>query len=111
MALFRKQERPKGFTRKPLYWDPEKEERENREKRIKAELGLVNEKESSASHYRADLKGKFRSAAHGDRQGLHQQRKKNLRKMMLFIVVLVALLYFILTALPLLEQFLEKFMN
>ncbi len=111
MVLFRKQERPKGFIRKPIYWDPEKEEREEREKRIRAELGMDSQKDSKSLTYRANIKGKFRSAAHGDGESLHEQRRKNLQKMLLFIVILVALLYFILAALPFLERFLEKFMN
>ncbi len=111
MVLFRKQERPRGFLRKPIYWDPEKEEREERERRIRAELGLNNKKDAASATYRANIKGRFRSAAHGDGESLHEQRRKNLQKMLLFIVVLVALLYFIVAALPFLEQFLEKFIN
>jgi hypothetical protein len=36
---FFKVNEPKRFDYKPLYWDPEKEERDNRIRRIRAELG------------------------------------------------------------------------
>lgn len=111
MALFRKQSRPKGFTRKPIYWDPEKEERELRERQIRTELGIETDNKYHPETYRPDIKGKFRSAAHGDRDQLRDIRKKNIRKMLLFIATLIVLLYLILTALPFLEQFLENFVK
>ena len=36
---FFKVNEPKRFDYKPLYWDPAKEEREDRNRRIRAELG------------------------------------------------------------------------
>ncbi len=110
MALFRDQIKPKGFLRKPLYWDAEKEEREERERRIRAELGKENN-ESGEPVYRPNIKGQFRSAAHGDRETFRQQKRKNMRKLILFIVILAALLYLVMMALPLLELFLEKYME
>lgn len=109
MALFRNQIRPKGFTRKPIYWDPEKDEREGREKRIREELGINADDKERLGTYRPDIKGKFRSAALGNIDELRERRKKSIRKMFIFMGVLVALLYLIVTALPFLEQFLEKF--
>ncbi|PID89039.1 MAG: hypothetical protein CSB01_04115 [Bacteroidia bacterium] len=109
MALFRNLEKPKGFTRKPIYWDPEKEEREERERRIREELGLSDAEKENLSTYKPRIKGQFRSAAHGDRAALKAERKKNMRRMFMTIAVLLVLLYFVFTALPFLEQFLEKF--
>ena len=53
--LFKKPEYRK-FNLKPRYWDPAKEERELREKRIKAELGLKDED----GQYIPNLQGQFR---------------------------------------------------
>lgn len=111
MALFRNQIRPKGFTRKPIYWDPEKEERDLREKRIRQELGLQLDEKHSSAAYSPDIRGKFRSAALGNIEELRERRKKNIRKMFLFIGILIALLYLTIAALPFLEQFLEKFVQ
>ncbi len=53
--LFKKPEY-RRFNLKPRYWDPEKEAREAREKRIRAELGLSDDD----SQYIPDVKGQLR---------------------------------------------------
>lgn len=53
--LFKKPEY-KRFNLKPRYWDPEKEAREAREKRIRAELGLTDDN----GQYIPDVRGQFR---------------------------------------------------
>ena len=53
--LFKKPEYRK-FNLKPRYWDPEKEEREAREKRIKAELGIKDDD----GQYIPNVQGQFR---------------------------------------------------
>lgn len=56
MFLFKKPEYRK-FNLKPRYWDPEKEARELREKRIKAELGIKDDN----SGYTPNIRGQFRN--------------------------------------------------
>lgn len=51
-----KQPEYRKFNLQPRYWDPEKEAREEREKRIKAELGLKDEN----GQYIPNIKGQFR---------------------------------------------------
>ena len=53
--LFKKPEY-RRFNLKPRYWDPEKEEREAREKRIKAELGIKDDDRQ----YIPNIQGQFR---------------------------------------------------
>lgn len=53
--IFKKPEY-KRFNLKPRYWDPEKEKREEREKRIKHELGLEEDSDQHIPH----IKGQFR---------------------------------------------------
>ena len=53
--LFKKPEYRK-INIKPRYWDPEKEEREAREKRIKAELGIKDDD----GQYIPNVQGQFR---------------------------------------------------
>ena len=53
--LFKKPEY-RRFNLKPRYWDPEKEEREAREKRIKAELGIKDDD----GQYTPNIQGQFR---------------------------------------------------
>ena len=52
--MFERQDR-RTFNLKPRYWDPEKEAREEREKRIKAELGLMDDE-----NYTPHIRGEFR---------------------------------------------------
>lgn len=53
--LFKKPEYRK-FNLTPRYWDPEKEAREEREKRIKAELGIKDDDKQ----YIPNIHGQFR---------------------------------------------------
>ena len=53
--LFKKPEY-RRFNLKPRYWDTEKEEREAREKRIKAELGIKDDD----GQYIPNIQGQFR---------------------------------------------------
>lgn len=50
------------FEYKPRYYDPQKEEREERDKRIRQELQLKQEKEIVNEDYRSRMKGSFRQA-------------------------------------------------
>lgn len=56
-SLFKKPEYRK-FNLKPRYWDPEKEAREEREKRIKAELGLKDD-ENYVPHVRGEFRREY----------------------------------------------------
>ena len=62
--MFPERERGK-FNFKPRYWDPEKEEREARERRIKAELGISDDDNHT---YIPNMRGKF--------TGMYQERKE-----------------------------------
>jgi hypothetical protein len=50
------------FEYKPRYYDPQKEEREERERRIRQELQVENEKNSTDGDYRSRMRGSFRQA-------------------------------------------------
>lgn len=116
MALFRKLNKPKPFEITPRYWDPEKEKREEREKRIKLELGIKDESDTDKSKegeelYIPNIKGKFRSAAHGDRAELHDRKVRSTRKMFLYGAILFVVIYFLFTGLPFIESLLENIAN
>lgn len=90
--MFFKQPQHKRFNLQPRYWDPQKEEREKREKRIKAELGLA---ENDDQHI-PDIRGKFRQeyekrkAARGNVFSSY-----TLRLFMILIMLFMAVLYVI----------------
>ena len=48
--------KPRQFEHKPIYWDPHKEEMEERVRRIKREMGM---EEESLEDYKPQIKGTF----------------------------------------------------
>ena len=53
--------RSKQFGMRPRFYDPDKEERDERKRRIKEELGIVDEKVDDGKPYRPNVKGQFRN--------------------------------------------------
>lgn len=79
------------FEIKPRYWDADQEEREEREKRIKAELGIDKDEKDI---YIPNVKGRFTD--------LYRQRKANrhgyngryiVRLFLVLIIVFLVLLF------------------
>ncbi len=88
--LFKKPEY-KRFKLQPRYWDPEKEERKEREKRIKAELGLKDDDKQ----YIPNIKGQFKR----EFQRRKAEKKNNqsgyaLRLFMILMALLLVAFYF-----------------
>ena len=54
-TFFGNRNKPRPFNYQPIYWDPEKEEREKREKRIEEELGKRQSMENFARQSNVDL--------------------------------------------------------
>ena len=88
MALLGGFNRPKirQFNHKPIYWDPEKEEREKREARIKQELNMTD------GQYRPNIR----------KDVFQEQRKtksanKQMRLIRLFLLspVIISLFYWL----------------
>ena len=89
-SFFNKPEHKK-FNIQPRYWDPAKDEREDREKRIKGELGLRSENET----YTPNIKGRMKSQLnHGRFDSKGTRNKSNIRLLVIFILLLfVAYIY------------------
>lgn len=86
--------KPKKFSFKPVYYDPEKEEKEERERRIKDELG-ISEKWDPSKPYKAHIKGQFRKMKGFNTKSGEEQRRKSNNRLFLFIVLLAILAYFL----------------
>lgn len=82
----------KKFSITPRFWDPDKEEREERERRIKEELGIVDEKEEFGKAYRPNIKGQFRSSGSWSRSSETARRAQN-RRLIWIIMILALVLY------------------
>ena len=85
---FFKQNRPREFNFLPRYWDPEKEKREERVRRIRQELGITEEGEPYVS-----------SIQRGSMTNYFKQKDKRVRKytfirLVIIILVLTLISYF-----------------
>lgn len=92
MAKFFHTPKPKGFHVEPRYWDPIKEERENRERRIKAELGIKDEEGSTYRPYIS--KGAFKQGMSKGKWHASRERKKTNTRLLIIVLLLLAILYF-----------------
>ncbi|WP_372754814.1 hypothetical protein [Labilibaculum sp.] len=82
-SFFNKPEH-KRFNIQPRYWDPAKEEREDRERRIRAEMGLKDENEQ----YIPNIKGRMKSELrHGKFDSNGARNKSNIRLLLIFVLL------------------------
>lgn len=98
MALFSfyNTRKPRQFNHKPIYWDPHREEMEERVSKIKREIGM----EEPLEDYKPQIKGHFvegtshlkKSIDRGDDE---RSRKYKSVKLIVGIVVLGLLLWFL----------------
>jgi len=85
-SFFKKPEH-KRFNLQPRYWDPAKEERNERERRIKSELGMTD----GNGQYIPNIKGKMKNELrhkHSDARGSRQ--KSNIRLIIILMILLFA---------------------
>ncbi|MEA1887945.1 MAG: hypothetical protein U9N72_12115 [Bacteroidota bacterium] len=77
--------KPQGFNYTPMYYDPEKEKREERESRIKAELGI---KEDNGKEYIPRI-------TRGSMTNYFHQNKKRVQRYTLIRLIVIALVLFL----------------
>lgn len=84
---------PKGkqFHIPYRFYDPQKEEKEEREARIKAGLGL-NDKDKGGFKHSASIKGSFRAGFSKNRYASRERQKSNIR-LMIILAALAFLAY------------------
>lgn len=82
----------KSFNIPYRYYNPDKEEMEARERRIKRELGIQEEKEYN-TNYRVTLKGSFRSSMGDLSKSAEEGRRKSNTRLIFLILILVLVFY------------------
>jgi hypothetical protein len=87
---FFKLHKPKQFEYNPIYWDPEKEEREERIRRIKQEMGV--DEEGSSMQRSSIRRGSFRQYKRNAK--VRASRSSNIR-LIIILAVLFLLSYLI----------------
>jgi hypothetical protein len=85
--------KPKPFKYKPRYYDPVREEQEERERRIKAELGIVDDQDPY-SHYAARIKGQFLKAG-GKRNKITDAARRKSNNRLLVLILILALIFYL----------------
>jgi len=83
----------KKFNITPRYYDPDKEEREDRERRIKEEMGIADEKKDDFKNYRPNIKGRFRMAQEGAVKSAEDARRASNRRLIILILILALIMY------------------
>ena len=80
----------KRFNLTPRYWDPKKEEREARERRVRAELGLDNDDKEYVPHIKGQFTREF-ARRQANRSSLDSRR--TLRIFMILIMLFMGAFY------------------
>lgn len=88
--------RSQKFHYEPLYWDPQKEEREKREARIKRELGITGDDEGKA--YVPNIKGQFSKKMYRATPEAAKQKRAANTRLVIIMLFLLAGAYFLLLA-------------
>ena len=78
------------FNMKPRFYDPDAEERERRESRIRQELGITEPKKAENGEYRPNIKGQFRNRDGWQRTDSSAKVAQQRRLMWLLLVLAVA---------------------
>ena len=97
------------FDHQPIYWDEAKEKREEREKRIKEDLGMLEDGEER--DYAARIRAGFRS---GHKIKSHfevrrrEKRKSNIRLIIILIILILLAQYLVKSGQEWYTQFFAK---
>jgi len=86
----------KKFGFKPRFFDPDKEERDDREKRIKGEMGIVEEKVDDGKPFISNLRGQFRDGGGWQAKSSPGARKAQNRRLIMLIMILALVFYILL---------------
>lgn len=81
----------KKFNIPPRFHDPDQEERDEREQRIKAELGIKDDEEGK--EYKPNIKGQFRNAMSRDSKSAEDARRKSNRRLIILILIFTLIFY------------------
>lgn len=84
------------FGFKPRFFDPDKEERDDREKRIKGEMGIVEEKVDDGKPFISNLKGQFRDGDGWQAKSSPGARRSQNRRLIMLVLILALVFYILL---------------
>ena len=85
--------KPRQFNIRPRFYDPDKEERENREQRIKEELGIADEKKGDLKNFKPRIKGQFRNQDGWQAKSSGPARRAQNRRLLYLFLILAVIFY------------------
>jgi len=87
------------FNLQPIYYDEAKEERIERERRIRKELGLSpSDTEADKSTFKSRIKGQMRPKIKTSYDAGQQERRTSNLRLVVILIILMALFYYLLNA-------------
>lgn len=93
MSFF-KQQKPRKFEHQPIYYDAQKEARQERLQKVKAEMGLMEEKELKKD-YEKSIRGSFREAVPGGSRSNKQQNSNKMLRIIVVLFIIIIVAYFL----------------
>lgn len=84
----------KRFNFKPRYYDPDKEELDDRVKKIKEEMGIAEEKVDDGKPYKTMIRGQFRNTDGWGAKSSSGARKSQ-NKRLIWLVLILALVFYL----------------
>jgi len=89
--------RHRVFQYDPIYYSPEKEERKNRERRIRQEMGDTVEEQGDRG-YTERIRGGMRRRIKSHFEVTRSERKKSNLRLIIILIALMALFYYLLNS-------------
>jgi hypothetical protein len=83
----------KRFHITPRFHDPDQEERDERERRIKEELGIAEEKKETGKLFRPNIKGQFRHTQGWQAKSSEKARRSSNTRLIILILILTLVFY------------------
>ena len=93
--VFFKLPRHRKFDYDPIYYNPEKEKREERERRIRQEMGLPAEEGNDARAYADRIRGGMRRRIKSHFEVTRSERKKSNLRLIIILMFLFGLFYYL----------------
>ena len=83
----------KQFNFKPRYYNPEKEELDDRVRKIKEEMGIAEEREDDGKPFKATIKGQFRNPDGWQNKSSSAARRSQNKRLFWLILILALVFY------------------
>ncbi|MGQ1889624.1 hypothetical protein ACT29H_04205 [Thermophagus sp. OGC60D27] len=93
--IFFKLPNHRKFQYDPIYYNAEKEKREERERRIRQEMGLSSEEDKETRRYGDLIRGGMRRRIKSHFEVTRSQRKKSNLRLIIILIFLFVLFYYL----------------